>query len=206
MTTSLIPFHSCLISFRRDFRCRVVTRISSIWGWHIPHLGSNSQTQTCIRWIMFGTASQRLLTINICRRWNGGRLPLTSSPSAMSTPQSSLTVVLDDEDLRERILSFGEDHDLVQCALVSRAWSNTALDVLWSSLESIVPLFSILSPLIVPNNPNAGPQFLNNAVSIIVMSLLLIKLLSNSLFTVDTSFSTFSKPTSASCPPRRPTF
>lgn len=72
----------------------------------------------------------------------------------MSSTQIPLHTVLSDDDLRERILSFSENRDLLQCALVCRVWSDTSLDVLWSSLSSIVPLISILSPLSTPNIPD----------------------------------------------------
>jgi hypothetical protein len=50
-------------------------------------------------------------------------------------------------ELLDIIISFLEKGDALSCALVSKAWSTVALDVLWREIDSGVDLLRQLGPM-----------------------------------------------------------
>lgn len=51
------------------------------------------------------------------------------------------------QELLEKIFFFLEKPQLLNCALVSKSWSEPALDNLWAKIDDIFLLFRILGPI-----------------------------------------------------------
>ncbi|KAG8944271.1 hypothetical protein FRC04_002067 [Tulasnella sp. 424] len=67
--------------------------------------------------------------------------------AVINTP-SSLPSPLEIPELVENIVSYLVRKDIVSAARVCRAWSEPALDQIWRNLPSIIPLFSLISPMV----------------------------------------------------------
>lgn len=70
---------------------------------------------------------------------------------------SASTRVLRLQELQDNIFSFVDKPDLLNCALVSKSWSEPALDNLWAESDNnIFHLFKILDPV----RPVGAPPYL----------------------------------------------
>lgn len=62
--------------------------------------------------------------------------------------QSSTSRALDINDIVDQILVFGSRHDNVVSARVCFRWRDLALRYVWERLPSLVPLFSLIAPMV----------------------------------------------------------
>jgi hypothetical protein len=79
-----------------------------------------------------------------------GLFAFCSPPSTMTNPTFVSSVAwraLSISEVLHIVLCNLRKRDLSRCALVCRAWSPTALDLLWEKMNSAVDVFSALCPL-----------------------------------------------------------
>lgn len=62
---------------------------------------------------------------------------------------SSIVGALTLRELLRPIFQYCDPRDNFHNALVSKTWSDEALDILWNQLHSMRPLFSLLAPLVI---------------------------------------------------------
>lgn len=84
---------------------------------------------------------------------------MSSTETQTEISSSSTKLVLNDIVLLDHIFSLAENSLLARCALVCSDWSRSALAILWDELASVVPLLSILAPLVTSDEDPAFQVF-----------------------------------------------
>lgn len=66
------------------------------------------------------------------------------APGGFSTPDSVLRM----DEILDNILGFNEVGDAARCARVCKGWTNASLNRVWHTISDLVPLLSLLAPVI----------------------------------------------------------
>ncbi|KAG8931665.1 hypothetical protein FRC01_001000 [Tulasnella sp. 417] len=76
-------------------------------------------------------------------------MPPTTSILTLFHPVFRRLGVLEVREILDVIMSFlDDDGDLLAASLVCKTWSPVALDHLWNTLDSVIPLFKLLGPMV----------------------------------------------------------
>ncbi|KAH8113189.1 hypothetical protein DFH11DRAFT_1744573 [Phellopilus nigrolimitatus] len=73
-------------------------------------------------------------------------------------PKGPAGIALAIADIQNQIFSLIEKSDSARCARVCRQWQETALDHVWSSMYSLIPLVQLLAPLELASSAGGKPN------------------------------------------------
>ncbi|KAH8108696.1 hypothetical protein DFH11DRAFT_1631715 [Phellopilus nigrolimitatus] len=80
---------------------------------------------------------------------------MSPRPEGLAFESSIAHRVLRVCEIQDRIFSFNEQGDAVQCARVCQGWKDVALNHIWHTVYGVKPLFELLAPLVLSSDKSS---------------------------------------------------